>query len=519
MVNNLMTSAVTVHWHGLHQHNNIWMDGVPYVTQCPILPSQYFTYRFIASPSGTHWYHSHLASQRMDGLYGMLIVHKKEPAIPYHLMTVSDWFPWESNLMHISSPFNRHLQGSGELYANHPIRDYSADGVEVSAINYSSALINGRGRFNEQPFPLSRFTVKKDTYYRFRIVNSGVEYAFEISIDNHQLRLAALDGHDIEELSVDSVILYPGERVDFVVFANNMNGSRHWIRAESLRIGKGMSKMPDPYPDGIVYGTKAVLRYEGNNSTLKDPSTKRKTCCSNAPCTVFNCPFLFYPRIRHKECLTIADAKSIKTGSKTIDNKKAKEIFLNSGFNIGSSINGRQFVKPLEPLFLNKSSGVPCHESFYNRTIARLCTHIMSLEYNETYHIILTSYQPHNIYKSHHPIHIHGHGFDVLKIGFSKYNLTTGRIRSVNRDITCHDELCAKARWSSGPPKTVNLKNPPVKDTVVVPFGGYVVIRIKTINPGFWMVHCHSDTHHVEGMALILDGKGFWHLKLREGKF
>jgi len=69
--NMLKSEALSVHWHGLHQRNNYHMDGTSYITQCPIGPSQKFTYRFIAEPSGTHWYHSHHANQRMDGLQGL----------------------------------------------------------------------------------------------------------------------------------------------------------------------------------------------------------------------------------------------------------------------------------------------------------------------------------------------------------------------------------------------------------------------------------------------------------------
>src|SRR4051812_14947574 len=50
------------------------MDGAAQVTQCHIVPGQSFTYAFVASESGTHWYHSHSGVQRTDGAYGPLIV-------------------------------------------------------------------------------------------------------------------------------------------------------------------------------------------------------------------------------------------------------------------------------------------------------------------------------------------------------------------------------------------------------------------------------------------------------------
>ncbi|XP_052281150.1 uncharacterized protein LOC127878662 [Dreissena polymorpha] len=43
--NGLRSEGTTIHWHGLPQVGTPWMDGVPYVTQCPILPGQSFTYR------------------------------------------------------------------------------------------------------------------------------------------------------------------------------------------------------------------------------------------------------------------------------------------------------------------------------------------------------------------------------------------------------------------------------------------------------------------------------------------
>ena len=52
-------------------------DGVPGVTQAPVLPGQELVYRFRADQAGTYWYHTHSVSDigvRM-GLYGVLVVH------------------------------------------------------------------------------------------------------------------------------------------------------------------------------------------------------------------------------------------------------------------------------------------------------------------------------------------------------------------------------------------------------------------------------------------------------------
>ena len=49
-----------------------------------------------------------------------------------------------------------------------------------------------------------------------------------------------------------------------------------------------------------------------------------------------------------------------------------------------------------------------------------------------------------------------------------------------------------------------NLKNPPVKDTVGVPDGGFTVIRFLADNPGYWLVHCHMSWHNHNGKAFVV---------------
>ncbi|KAL1123235.1 hypothetical protein AAG570_002322 [Ranatra chinensis] len=48
-----------------------------------------------------------------------------------------------------------------------------------------------------------------------------------------------------------------------------------------------------------------------------------------------------------------------------------------------------------------------------------------------------------------------------------------------------------------------NLVDPPVKDTVTVPDGGYTIIRFWAANPGYWLFHCHLEFHAEIGMAVV----------------
>lgn len=59
-VRNLLAAENTaIHWHGMHQEATPWMDGVPMVTQCPILEFDKFTYDFWATECGCFFWHAH----------------------------------------------------------------------------------------------------------------------------------------------------------------------------------------------------------------------------------------------------------------------------------------------------------------------------------------------------------------------------------------------------------------------------------------------------------------------------
>src|SRR5689334_12059935 len=77
---------------------------------------------------------------------------------------------------------------------------------------------------------------------------------------------------------------------------------------------------------------------------------------------------------------------------------------------------------------------------------------------------------------------------------FGGQNETTGLVNGFSDDIKCrpNDPPCnfagwANQSWNGGNVPGLNLDNPPEKDTVTVPVGGYVVIRFVANNPGLWV--------------------------------
>lgn len=129
--NHLMSEGTSIHWHGIHQRNSPFMDGVPHISQCAIYPGQTFRYSFLAENPGTHMWHSHLGLQRSDGLVGPLIVREVEDLhenlydfdVSEHILLTMDWIHEPVN-----SKFTAHYHGRGD---NKP----------------SNVLINGRGKY------------------------------------------------------------------------------------------------------------------------------------------------------------------------------------------------------------------------------------------------------------------------------------------------------------------------------------------------------------------------------------
>ena len=66
------------------------------------------------------------------------------------------------------------------------------------------------------------------------------------------------------------------------------------------------------------------------------------------------------------------------------------------------------------------------------------------------------------------------------------------RSRGVHQDISCQtaeDKRCVhptwtNSAWSGGNVPDIKELNPPEKDTVILPAGGYVVVRFRANNPG-----------------------------------
>ncbi|GAB6021788.1 hypothetical protein CHUAL_004365 [Chamberlinius hualienensis] len=420
--NKLDGLTTSIHWHGMTQIGTPFMDGVPFVTQCPILPNTNFQYKFKVYQSGTYFWHSHVFLQLVDGLAGMLIVRQPPREDPNdslydldlsdHAILVSDW-----DITIGSDGTKFHL--------------------EVLNLTYKPPLlINGKGQ--KEPFtrdngsviytPLQEFKVKSGFKYRFRMCNNAnSECPTKISIDNHTMTIIAADGIPVKALKVDSIISGPGERYDFVVHANYSDGN-YWIRFQST----------GNFDYCSASYSAANLKYE--DSIDRDLTQLYEPIKSDDK--------------KDNVLETIANLKSLVKDEPLLNRHPIKQFY----FEVGLIENNHPLY--YNPKYFPWSSFYPTISDAYSG--------------NDT---------------GYHTFHLHGHSFQVVAQGYMPPGLYT---------VAEFKVLDAQGKVER------KLNGTVTKDSVMIPFGGYTILRFIADNPGMWLFHCHMDWHFANGMGLIM---------------
>ncbi|WP_344343145.1 multicopper oxidase family protein [Kitasatospora putterlickiae] len=91
-LDNRLPVPTSLHWHGLALRND--MDGVPPVTMRPVAAGGSHTYRFVTDWPGTYWFHPHVGVQLDRGLYAPLIVEDPREPLGYDeewVVVLDDW--------------------------------------------------------------------------------------------------------------------------------------------------------------------------------------------------------------------------------------------------------------------------------------------------------------------------------------------------------------------------------------------------------------------------------------------
>jgi len=548
VINNLLTEAITIHWHGMHQRNTPWMDGADQITQCPIGPSKSFQYYFRADPPGTFWYHSHQVTQRLDGFFGALIIHesaekRQRLSNDLGLPNIIDnpetqtihlevWDPWKrlNNYLMLHSrvtlfpskelnvvPVPLNEQTEGQKYFP-SIPNVTPVGLLSSLSYFFSGLINGKGRNQEVPYERSRlevFTVENGGVYRFRLIGAQNEVPYKFSIDEHNLTVIATDGSFIEPIETQFIIIHTGERYDLILRAEKPreNVNDYWIRAETMEFDffggfpyvslGNVAEAILHYADGPVPQSTSYEKIK-NNSIPFDVAE----CGRIGGCVAVNCFFpALHPSYNIRQCVNVNHLRLLwptpesELPSATVDpNCKECETFFHIR-SIPSTMNGRVMHLPSHPLQTQRGS-IPSTEFCDIDKVCEgdecACVHVRNISaFNQTVRFVLASVD------ISHSFHLHGHHFHVLDMGFPIYNSTTQTVIGFTSRIKCtSDQNCT---WNGEAPSFAIDNKTIRKDTIIVPGRGYVVIEFLSNNPGFWFLHCHIVLHSLEGMGVVIN--------------
>jgi len=191
---NNLDFPTTVHWHGLRL--DYTSDGVPGITQDPILPGGTFEYELKFPDSGMFLYHPHVRTEmQMDlGLYGNILVESKDK-LPTTLQ--------------IPIILDDVLISDGDL------EEYDLEIATHTLMGRfgNTMMINGNSDYSLQ--------VKQGDIGRFYLTNTANTRTFDFGIDQHKLKLVADDASNYEKQKfVDSVILASSERRTIDVLFN-----------------------------------------------------------------------------------------------------------------------------------------------------------------------------------------------------------------------------------------------------------------------------------------------------------
>uniref|UniRef100_A0A182KC40 Uncharacterized protein n=1 Tax=Anopheles christyi TaxID=43041 RepID=A0A182KC40_9DIPT len=488
------------------------MDGVPMVTQCPIPQDTTFRYQFTAVEAGTQFYHSHAGFQKANGHYGMVVVRD----------------PSDLNQDHYDYDLSEHRI---------IIADWTLDmvekwvpGIQTDSMNVDSILINGRGRyFNETTgtradAPLTVYQVEYGKRYRFRLISSGSQYCpFQLQIQNHSMLIISTDGGTVQpQHTVDTLVSISGERYDFVLTANQTPGN-YWVRVRGIGFCDQMrvedfavlsyrtpeTSIPDsgltveqtlaypkepmpsydePYPDGIVFNHQSAPCYTPNDTYI---------CAADLEA---------YEVFRDKALIDVVPDRTFYLGFNVIEANNSL-LFSERGathfatvrerFNTIGATNMISFVSPSFPLLIQPELIVDENAQFCNVSHRPayctddhlcFCTHRMKVKPNDVIEIVLYDTAEMR-QKFYHPFHLHGHRFIVTDSGSFPNDIITDQIAYLRNLRTI---------------RRPNAHSPPYKDTQSIPNRGYVRIRFRADNPGFWLVHCHFEWHLADGMGLVL---------------
>lgn len=437
VLKNELPEPVTIHWHGLPVPNN--MDGIPGVTQNAVKPGESFTYQFKVEVPGTYWYHSHQKSvdQVDKGLYGSIVVEPKNPE-PFDkdfTLVLDEWMKDDSMAdMHGGGGAGMDKNGGNSSNSsmdmssmNHGSSTNSSS-MDMSNMNHGSSKnssgMDMRNMSDAEMMPLmyTIFSVNGKTGSAIQPlkVKEGEKVRIRLINAGYLSHKLHLPRHDFKIVSTDGQPINNPPKINGQLL-NIAPGERYDIEFVANNPGKWLLDEHSSNPGAKSLAVPIV--YEGYENVSP------KTDSGDMPLV----DITKYGEAA-KSNFSLEDKYDIQyTMDLGTDMSNGKMAF---------TINGKTFPNT-DPLNVKEGDLVK---------------------------VKLVNKSPKDI----HPMHLHGHFFQVLS--------------------------------KNGKPVS---GSPLVKDTLNILPGEEYVVAFKADNPGNWMFHCHDLGHASQGMVTEVKYDGF----------
>lgn len=474
-VHNNLDEETSLHWHGLFLPNK--MDGVPFLTQMPIMPHTTYVYKFPIVQHGTHWYHSHSMLQEQIGMYGAFIMNKrKEWDIPTIPLVLSEWTDMKPEEVHRSlknaTDWFAIQKGTTQSYGeaietghfktkvNNEWKRMTA--MDVSDVYYDNFLINGKNQ-NEQP------QFKAGDKVRLRIANGGASDYFWLNYSGGKITVVATDGNDVEPVEVDRLIIATSETYDVVVTIPENKKYEFLVTPEdrtssaSLWLGSGekvfAAKLDRPKYFAGMKMMNDMMDMQGNMIEMEGMKMQNQVMDMNT---------VMYPEITGKENSKANNKKTDAPGMQMPNDQSMAGMNMADGNPDMVTLNYNMLRDPKKTT-LPKG---PWKELKFdltgnmNRYVWTLDNKTVSesdkilIKKGENVRIIMF-----NNSMMRHPMHLHGHDFRVIN-----------------------------GQGENAPMKNVLDIMPMERDTIEF---------AASENGGDWFFHCHILYHMMSGMGRV----------------
>ncbi|KAJ2804960.1 ferroxidase fet3 [Coemansia guatemalensis] len=455
-VRNALDERTGLHSHGLFNNGTNYYDGAGMVTECGIAPGSEMSYEIELKQTGTYWIHGHHNSQYINGLRGPLIITDPHGE-PYDydediVLTFEDWFPKYSTMVMGGTvpkepdPSHRDIFNTSCIYGDTDISS-SPDGKPKCKENgtaffdpstkYPFGVINGLDG-EEAP----DLNMKPNKTYRLRLLNIGSTSMFRFGIEGHKMHIIEVDGVNTEKRRVDSVLLGVAQRVSVLVEALPEATANFKYRFEMFTdvfpVVSGYN--PRTYEGAVLYGEELAdapakgIVWEDFDDLALIPLDHQQ--------------LLENPNVVH-DVVVSAD----RTPTDMLE----------------AYINKISFKLPTTPSLFTALS--------YNNAglmNASVFGHDCNAKVVE--HMDIVELRVQNTDSVYHPMHLHGHFFQIVERG------VIGSPASARR----------------------SQKTPMRRDTILVGPNSYAILRLRADNPGVWLLHCHIERHMELGLSMML---------------